>query len=397
MREGELEMKAESAAASASGVSTADDSTIGFSGAGSVCFLVPGLGSMGGSVRVAVQLANRLSERFSVSIVSCAPFDEPAFSVDNDIALRSLGIEGGRIRERVRAARKPLSSLLREMRPRVLFGIGTYETLMAIVPCRNEHVKLVFCDHGALMNQWSDKQMRAVRFLDSHLSARTVTLTRRSLEDYHKRLCVPRRKLSCIPNWIPCELAGREHVYHTDSKKIIWAGRLDKEKGVDHLLDIAERVLPAHPDWTWDVYGERVMDDDGIDVDGRIVRSGLSGKLRLMGRVDNLYDLYGEYAIGTLTSYREGLPLTLLEGKACGLPLISFDVTTGPSEIIEDGVDGYLVQPYDCEAYANLLEKMMNDGGLREEMSLHALRSVRAFDEEAIYGRWVKLIEELGA
>ena len=361
-----------------------------------VSFIVPGLGNMGGSIRVATQIANELAGRYNVSMISCAPFEEVAFPLDKSIRTFSLGLNGGRLREQVMQAREPLSELLDDEDVGVLFGIGTYETLMAIMPCRKEGVELIFCDHGALANQWHDKQMRIIRLLDALLSRKTVVLTERSLSDYRTRLHISRKKTMRIPNWIPSELIGVPHSYDVSSKKLMWAGRLDKEKGVDHLVNIAERVLPQHPDWVWDVYGEEVMSSGGFDVRAEIAARGLGDQLRLMGKVDNLYQLYDDYAVFTLTSYREGLPLTLLEGKACKLPLVSFNVTTGPADIIEDGVNGFLVEPYDCDAYAARLGQLMSDEELRVSMSNESVRGLEEFSQGEVLAQWVNLIEEVG-
>ena len=45
-----------------------------------------------------------------------------------------------------------------------------------------------------------------------------------------------------------------------------------------------------------------------------------------------------------MTSQMEGLPMVLLEAKSWGLPLVSFDIMTGPSDIIQDGINGYLIE-----------------------------------------------------
>ena len=351
---------------------------------------------MGGSVRVAIQIANALVDRYCVTMISCSSFDKVAFPMDARIRTYSLEIQGGRLRERVSAARKPLCDILNDEDVDVLFGIGTYETLMAIMPCRSEDVELIFCDHGALANQWNDKQMRIIRLFDAWFSAKTVVLTERSLADYRNLLHISKRKTMRIPNWIPSELLNPERLYDQSSRKLLWAGRLDKEKGVDHLVNIAERVLPRHPDWVWDVYGEEVMSDGGFDVRREIESRGLGAQLRLMGKVDNLYDLYSQYAVCTLTSYREGLPLTLLEGKACKLPLISFDVTTGPADIIESGVNGFLVEPYNCEEYAERLNELMSDESLRVRMSRDSVIGLDDYSESSVLARWIELIEEVG-
>lgn len=363
--------------------------------AASVCFLVPNLGNMGGSVRVAVQLANALSKDREVSIVSCMHYDKPAFSVDPSVACFDAAIGSGRIREMVARARKALPPLLKKSGCELVFGIGTYETLMAIQPCRSLKIPLVFCDHGALINQWDDKQMRMVRLLCALFSKRTVTLTSRSLEDYARLLHIPRRKLQCIPNAIPAQIADAPHCYNAESKRLLWAGRLDKEKGVDHLISIAAKVLPQHSDWKWDVYGETVMAGSGFDVHAAIKEAGLESQLILKGRVDNMFDLYDSYAICTLTSYREGLPLVLLEGMGCGLPLISFDVNTGPADIIKEGKNGYLIPCYDIDAYARRLSEMMGNASMRSRMSQESLQAARDFSETGIVSSWEELVNSI--
>ena len=49
-----------------------------------------------------------------------------------------------------------------------------------------------------------------------------------------------------------------------------------------------------------------------------------------------------------MTSSYEGFPMTLLEGMKMALPLVSFDVPTGPNEIIKDGINGFLIPPFNC-------------------------------------------------
>ncbi len=407
-----------------------------------VCFLVPNLGNMGGSVRVAVQLANALSEDRDVSIVSCMHYDAPAFPVDSRIRCFDASIGQGRIREMVARAKTILPPIIEQTGCKLVFGIGTYETLMAVKPCRSLGIPLVFCDHGALINQWDDKQMRMVRLLCALFSKKTVTLTQRSLEDYARLLHIPRKRLQCIPNAIPkqmrmvrllCALFSKKtvtltqrsledyarllhiprkrlqcipnaipaqitdvpHAYDASAKKLLWAGRLDKEKGVDHLVAIAAKVLPRHPDWVWDVFGETVMTDGGFDVRAAIEEAGIGSQLVLRGRVDNMFELYDRYAICTLTSYREGLPLVLLEGMGCGLPLISFDVNTGPSDIIEDGVNGRLVSCYDVDEYADKLSAMMGDAALLQRMSDASLAAAGRFSEVEVVQAWRALADSI--
>ena len=109
-------------------------------------------------------------------------------------------------------------------------------------------------------------------------------------------------------------------------------------------------------------------------------------------RYKDVRDVFPRYAIGTLTSYREGLPLFLLEGSAFGLPLVSFDVDTGPRDIITEGENGCLIEPYDHDAYACALGRLMDDEDERARMSAASHRRADAFSEDAIYEKWKALI-----
>ena len=135
------------------------------------------------------------------------------------------------------------------------------------------------------------------------------------------------------------------------------------------------------------------MAGSGFDVHAAIKEAGLESQLILKGRVDNMFDLYDSYAICTLTSYREGLPLVLLEGMGCGLPLISFDVNTGPADIIKEGKNGYLIPCYDIDAYARRLSEMMGDTSLRIDMSAESRTAACAFGEKEIVAAWKSLID----
>jgi glycosyltransferase involved in cell wall biosynthesis len=140
------------------------------------------------------------------------------------------------------------------------------------------------------------------------------------------------------------------------------------------------------------VYGDGELAQDFCE---GIAARGLQGHLIARGSTDDLYACYPRAAVVTLTSRREGLPLTLLEGKACGIPLIAFDVLTGPREIIRDGIDGLLIEPGDTARFAEELARLMSNDALRERMSAAARDDVKRFSQEAIYAKWQALLAEM--
>lgn len=351
------------------------------------------LQDMGGAVRVAISLANRMCEDYDVTLIELAEHDLPAFEIDERVGIYSLCSKKLRIRDRVGEVRAKLGSLLTVIHFDVMFGIGVEETTVAILPCRSANVPLVFCDHGALVNQLDDKTTTLLRFVCSRACFKTVVLTKQTFDDYRRLFRLSAKKLHVIPNWISNEFLENAPLCDVTVKRILWAGRLDREKGTDHLLEIAKIVMPKHPDWTWDVYGSAVL-GGGLDLEKDLAEAGLAEVVSLKGKYSDAVEVFSAYSIGTLTSYREGLPLFLLEGMALGLPLISFDVDTGPRDLIDEGENGYLVPCYDVRVYAEKLERLMGSVELRLAMSDASRAKASGFSEDDVFLRWEALIGE---
>lgn len=359
-----------------------------------ILILISHPGSFGGTHRVAINLANRMSSDYNVHLASVYGSSEKLqFDLDPRVSTTVFLPEEDRLRSMAWALRRPLVSYLKQHDIDVVLLEGNYQGFVALPTILTySKPRYIFCDHGALMNQWDARPVRWMRRWCSRLCAATVTLTHQSRRDYIQRFRLPADKVHAIYNWLDPQLTSRQVTYDVDSRILLWAGRLDEEKGADLLLDIARQLLPRFPQWRWLVFGTGEMHEQMTE---EIARLGLDDQLLLCGQVTNLYEEYPKSSIVTLTSYREGLPLVLLEGKACGRPLISFDVSTGPAELIRDGVDGFLIPPFDTVAYAQRLAQMMGDDRLRLEMARRSQDTVSMFDQETIYAQWRKLLEGL--
>jgi glycosyltransferase involved in cell wall biosynthesis len=104
-------------------------------------------------------------------------------------------------------------------------------------------------------------------------------------------------------------------------------------------------------------------------------------------------DYYRQASLYLMTSRYEGLPMVLIEAMSFGLPLVAYDCKTGPAELIDDGVNGYLVPDDDAAAFSEGVIKLMLDPGLREHFSIAALEKSRRFSPERIYPQWQQLTE----
>ena len=112
----------------------------------------------------------------------------------------------------------------------------------------------------------------------------------------------------------------------------------------------------------------------------------------IVGEQKNVIDYYVNSSVFLSTSRWEGFGVVVTEAMECGLPVVSFK-TDGPSEIITDQEDGYLIENYDLKQYADAIETLMTDVELRKKMSQNAQKRARDFYTERIAEEWEKLIE----
>jgi glycosyltransferase involved in cell wall biosynthesis len=114
-----------------------------------------------------------------------------------------------------------------------------------------------------------------------------------------------------------------------------------------------------------------------------------------LGHVDNMVNLLGSVDVVVLPSYREGLPRTLVEAAACGLPLITTDVP-GCREVVSDGVDGLLVPVRNSESLAKALRRLQDNPAFARQLGEAARRKAQEqFDERIVIQRTMAVYAEL--
>lgn len=354
-----------------------------------ICFLSYDMSIIGGIESVTASLVNALCDKYEVHLVSVCGDKPSAYKLDERIKYICFKSGEQRLRNMRIANKNKLADYINSNQIDVVFSQGTYAGFILSAVRFSVKAKLVFCDHGALINQWNEKSTVFVRLISSILHHKTVTLTKQNMHDYRRRFLIPERRISVIPNWISDDVAFSDK-YDIDSKRIISAGRFGKEKGFDMLVKAFAPVAEKHPDWHLDIYGDGEMTDT---VKGLIEDYNIGENVHLMGMCSNLAEKYKEYSMYVLPSYREGLPLVLLEAKANRLPIVSFDIMTGPREIVRDGIDGILVAPYDLEEMGNAICSLIENEDLRSSMSLKSQENIYKFSKTAILKQWCDLID----
>jgi glycosyltransferase involved in cell wall biosynthesis len=371
-------------------------------------------GPGGGVLKVVLGLAGDLAQRHDVELVSAVRFREEAtHRLPEGVRVRTLADLRPRVQPRGPAgalrrwARQQPSRVVPRDDPRfsqhnrytdlrlarylwsvrggVLIGMQPVMNVAIARLARPSTVRIAQ-EHRPFVSRNAGLREAAVQYyprLDMFL-----TLTERDAQRYRTELGdgVPVR---AIPNGTPVYTGTpSDH----SSKVVVAAGRLERSKGYDRLIEAWAGVARRHPDWELRIFGEG-RDRDALQE--QIDKLGLAGSARLMGYSAHLAEDMAAASLFVLSSRAEGYPMVLLEAMSCGLPVVSFDCPTGPREIITPDSDGLLVPNGDVEGLADAVSRLIGLGEGRREMGRAALQTAWQRDQAAITARWEELCSEL--
>ena len=149
-------------------------------------------------------------------------------------------------------------------------------------------------------------------------------------------------------------------------------------------------VAGEHKDWRLDIFGSGTME---AQLKARIARKGLQ-TAAIHPFTPHIAEEYADSSIFALSSHFEGFGLVLLEAMQCGVPCVTFDCPFGPSDVVEDGISGFVVPDGDVKGFAARLEQLMDDRLLRQKLASAAVERAKTFGVDAVMEQWKRLFEE---
>ncbi|GAA0708272.1 glycosyltransferase family 4 protein [Dokdonella soli] len=177
--------------------------------------------------------------------------------------------------------------------------------------------------------------------------------------------------------------------------RVLLAARLLWDKGLAEFVDAA-RALRARGHAIQFLLAGTPDPGNPATVPTDTVRSWVAqGVLEWLGHVEDVRALLASVDVVVLPSYREGLPKSLIEAAACGLPLVTTDVP-GCREVVTDGVNGLLVPVRDSSGLATAIARLINDPALAARLGQAArVKALADFDERIIIDRTLNVYREL--
>jgi len=172
---------------------------------------------------------------------------------------------------------------------------------------------------------------------------------------------------------------------------IIAVGRFSPEKGYENLLKIWKLVADKYPDWILKIYGEGNY--DGLNKFANNLN--ILDNIQLCNPEKNIENIYENAQMLLNTSKSEAFGLSIIEGMAFGLPVISFDNISGAKSSIVNGENGYAIKKDDLKAYAEKVIYLIENEDDRDRISKNAKQFVKKYNLEAIMYQWHLLYQSM--
>ena len=168
-------------------------------------------------------------------------------------------------------------------------------------------------------------------------------------------------------------------------KFVLNVGRLVPKKGQADLLHAFAKI--NRPDWNLVICGDGPLRKD---LERLACDLGVENKVHFVGTVKDVQNWYARAGVFVLSSYLEGFPNVLAEAMLAGVPTVSYDCATGPSELIEHCENGYLVDVGDIDGLARYIQDLMMDPIRSKRFSLNAVKTANKVDSTVISEKYFK-------
>lgn len=356
-----------------------------------IAFVISSLTS-GGAERVLSTLANSLVHDFQVTIITLYS-GKPFYDLDSRIQLISCKESYNRNMSFINSLTNNvymigcIYRILKKEQISVSIGFMTTTNIYTIIASKLAKIPCLISerthpDFDPLSNFWIKIRAKTYPYC-TKLIVQTA-----SIKSYFVQF-LQANKLAVIKNPLAETLLTFRNNSIKKEKIILSVGRLDPVKNQRLLIEAFAEMQTE--DWKVQIVGEGALYSE---LKSLVQELNLEASVELIGSVDVVHEYYNKASIFAFTSNFEGFPNALIEAMAFGLPCVSTNCPSGPSEIIEDGENGFLIPVGDKTMLKRKLEILMNQADLREQFSSAAKVSTVKFESAHISEQWKRLLTE---
>jgi len=219
-----------------------------------------------------------------------------------------------------------------------------------------------------------------------------IVMTNQQREHLQQRLPKFKKHIYTISGAIaeqhqPVKLSARK------PGKLMYVGRLGKDKEIDQLLQAYKLIHEALPATTLDLYGYGSK-PDLANFKQQVVDLKINDdSVNFKGYQPGVEEPYDTVQLMLDLGKRDGQPLAMVEGLSHGIPVISYNYHYGPAEIITDGNNGRLIETNNISEVANAAIKILQDDQLWQSMSDQAYQLSESYSPENVWKQWQVILK----
>lgn len=370
-----------------------------------IIYCLEGTFNSGGKERIIIAKANWLSQHgHDVTILTTDQKDRPDFypldkvkRIDTDIMYsQTLTFNPLKkfivTRHKNKIYKRKLKSIVEEIKPDIIVSAVGHELIL--LPKIKGKSKILVEIHFSRWFRLQRDRNGIWKFIDKYLTQRDYHYIRK----YDKFVCLTEqdklnwngiKNIHVINNFIE-----KKNIIPSSlkNKQLIAIGRLSYQKGFDRLILAWRKVKEYHPEWKLELYGNGALKNY---LNKLIEDNNLQDVITIHEPTQKIDSKYLESSGLVMSSHYEGMPMVLLEAMSFGLPLISFNCQCGPSDLITDGYNGFLVKEGDINGLSDAIIKLIENETLRQKMGENSFNRANQFLKDDIMAKWQNLLNSL--
>lgn len=340
--------------------------------------IVVSLENSNGTERAVINLANSFDlHNYEITIMSILKQHKHSFFTINDgICQSSFGYDFYSPSVMLKVIRTLMNYFKRN---EFEYVISTLVYISLILPFVTSS-KIVAWEHVAF-----DYHGKLIRFIRNTIYKKfdlVVCQTSYDLDKYAKIL----RNVACIPNIVQVKT---EFKRNSITKQIVVVTRFSPEKGIDLLYKIIRQTYSSdkNHEYRFVIVGDGDMKETFREKSADLIKDGF---LVLEDKTPHIEQYYADSDLLILPSLSESFGLVIVEAFLYKLPVIAFKIEGGPSILIKDGSNGFLIEPFIINDFVEKIILLISNRELRTKMGADAIISAKGFSEKKVHEMWIK-------
>jgi GalNAc-alpha-(1->4)-GalNAc-alpha-(1->3)-diNAcBac-PP-undecaprenol alpha-1,4-N-acetyl-D-galactosaminyltransferase len=281
----------------------------------------------------------------------------------------------------------------RKSKPDLIISFLKVVSQVAIVAklISSSKAKLIVGERTSLIRPLHDHYYFNLLLLADYITVNSVS----KLNYLKGKFPLLKKRIGFIPNIIDVDNFSPKIPIKDENGvlKLAFVGRISPEKNVLALVQATSSLIKSGHNISLDLFGDNKNKLYFKEVLAQIGNTSINKKVTFKGPLKDVREAYGNTDLICLISHYEGFSNVLAEALACGIPIVASDIEENRF-LVEDGVNGFLVNPNDIEDIARGIKKFLNMSNIeREEIKKNnRKKALIIFDKEAIYKEFVKIV-----